>query len=130
MIVTPLGKGTGIKSEISLRQALIGQYHVYWDKLFEIGAVVMDGESAACKIAKTMNVPPIVTLASGVHNVVVEARIRRIKEGVRSILSGLPFKVSKVILVWAVLYVTYVTNLMPKSSGSKGSIPRDGILHY
>ena len=121
VIVTPLGKGTGMKSEVSLRKALIGQYHVYWDKLFDISAVVMDGESAACKIASTMNVPPIVTLASGVHNVVVEARIRRIKEGVRSILSGLPFKVSKVILVWAVLYVTYVTNLMPKSSGSKGS---------
>jgi hypothetical protein len=99
VIVTPLGKGTGIKSEISLRQALIGQYHAYWSKGFEIGAVVMDGESAAGKIAGTMNVPPMVTLASGVHNVVVEARIRRVKEGVRSILSELPFKVSKVILV-------------------------------
>ncbi len=121
VIVTPLGKGTGIKSQVSLRKALISQYHVYWDKLYETSAVVIDGESAACKIASTMNVPPIVTLASGVHNVVVEARIRRIKEGVRSILSGLPFKVSKVILVGTVLYVTYVTNLMPKSSGSKGS---------
>ena len=31
VIVTPLGKGTGIKSEVSLRKALIGQYHVYWE---------------------------------------------------------------------------------------------------
>jgi hypothetical protein len=62
----------------------------------------MDGESAACKIAGTMNVPPMVIFASEVHNVVVEARIRRVKEVVRSILSGLPFKVSKVILIWAV----------------------------
>ncbi len=49
VIVTPLGKGTGIKSETSLRQALIEQYHAYWGKGFEIGAVVMDGESAAPK---------------------------------------------------------------------------------
>jgi len=131
VIVTPLGKGIGTKSETSLRQALIGQYHVYWAKGFEISAVIMDGESAARKIAELVNVPPMVTLASGVHNVVVEARIRRIKEGVRSILSGLPFKVSKVILIWAVLYVTYVTNLMPKSSGYKGSgvCPRQDLTN-
>ncbi len=51
----------------------------------------------------------------------VEARIRKIKEGVRSIVSGLPFKILKVILIWVVVYVVYVTNPMPKSSGSKGS---------
>jgi hypothetical protein len=65
-----------------------------------------------------MNGPPFQALASGVHDVIVESRIRRIKEGVSSILSGLPFKVSKVILIWAALYVLYVTNLMPKSKGS------------
>jgi hypothetical protein len=32
VIVTPLGKGTGVKSETSLRRALIGQYHAYWNK--------------------------------------------------------------------------------------------------
>ncbi len=56
-----------MKSETSLRQALIGHYHAYWNKLFEIGAVVMDEESAAYKIAGTMNVPPMVILASGVE---------------------------------------------------------------
>ncbi len=30
VIVTPLSKDTGIKSETSLRKALIGQYHLYW----------------------------------------------------------------------------------------------------
>jgi hypothetical protein len=49
VIIAPLGKGTGIKPETSLRQALIEQYPAYWGKGFEIGAVVMDGESAACK---------------------------------------------------------------------------------
>ena len=122
VIITPLGKGTGVKSETSLRKALIGQYHVYWGKGFEINSVIMDGESAALKVAESMNGPPFHALASGVHNVVVESRIRRVKEGVRSILNGLPFKVSKVILVWAALYVVYVTNLMPKSKGSNRSL--------
>ena len=122
VIVTPLGKGTGVKSETTLRHALIGHYHAYWNKGFTIGNVFMDGESAAIKIAGTMNGPPFEALASGVHDVFIESRIRRIKEGVRSILSGLPFKVSKVILIWAVMYVVYVTNLMPKKAGSKGSM--------
>ena len=43
VIVTRLGKGTGVKSETSLRKALIGQYHVYWGKGFEISSVIMDG---------------------------------------------------------------------------------------
>ena len=127
VIVTPLGKGTGVKSETSLRKALIGQYHAYWNKRFEISSVTMDGECAALKVAESMNGPPFQALASGVHDVIVESRIRRIKEGVRSILNGLPFKVSKVILIWATLYVVYVTNLMPKSKGSNRSIvsPRE-----
>jgi hypothetical protein len=57
----------------------------------------MDEESAAIKIAGTMNGPPFEALESGVHDVFIKTRIRRIKEGVRSILSGLLFKVSKVI---------------------------------
>ncbi len=42
VIITPLGKGTGVKSETSLRKALIGQHHVYWGKGFEISSVIMD----------------------------------------------------------------------------------------
>ncbi len=75
---------------------------------FEISSVIMDGECAALKIAESMNGPPFQALSFGVHDVIVESRIRRIKEGVRSILNGLPFKVSKVILIWAALYVVYV----------------------
>ncbi len=39
------------------------------------------------KIAGNINGPPFQALASGVHEVVVQALIRRIKEGVRSILT-------------------------------------------
>jgi hypothetical protein len=79
VIVTPLGKGTGIKSETTLRHALIGDYHAYWSKGFTISNLFMDGESAAIKIAGTMNGPPFEALASGVHDVFIEMRIRRIK---------------------------------------------------
>ncbi len=42
----------------------------------------MDGEAAAIKIAGTINRPAFEALASGVHDVIIEAHIRRIKEGV------------------------------------------------
>jgi hypothetical protein len=70
-----LEKGTGVKSETTLRQALIGHYHAYWNKGLTISKVFMDGESAAIKIAGTMNGPPFEALASGVHDAFIDTRI-------------------------------------------------------
>jgi hypothetical protein len=41
VVVTPLGKDTGVKSETTLRQALIGHYHAYWSKGFIISIVLL-----------------------------------------------------------------------------------------
>ncbi len=64
----------------------------------------MDGESAAINIADLINVPWFQALVQGVHYVIVDARIRKIMEEMRSILSELPFKILSYAWLGGTLY--------------------------
>ena len=70
-----------------MRDALFGHYHAYCCGGVTISTVVMDVESTAINIADMINGPWFQALASGVHYVIVDTRIRKIMEGMRSILS-------------------------------------------
>ena len=73
-----------------------------------------------------MDAPPHIPRGAGNHDRRVEERFRRIKENVRAIQAGLPFKLGPQLLTWATYYATYVSNLMPKRLGD-GVSPR-GLL--
>jgi hypothetical protein len=80
----------------------------------------MDGESSAAKAALETNEVEFALLTAGVHDPIVESRIRRLKEGVRSIIQGLPFPTSRPLLAWIVLCLCKITNLTPKRHGFRG----------
>jgi hypothetical protein len=80
----------------------------------KIKVVLKNGDSSAAKAALEINEVEFAPLPAGVHDPVIESRIRRLKEGVRSIIQGLPFPSSPPLLAWIMLNVVYITNLMLK----------------
>ena len=67
--------------------------------------------------------PPHLARGSGNHDGRVEERIRRIKDNVRAIQAGLPYRIGQALLTWCVYYSTYVLNLMPQRS--ENTSPRE-----
>jgi hypothetical protein len=102
-IVSVLGFGVGARNSQAMRTAMTSHYNAYWSRHFKIKVVVMDGESFAAKAALEINEVEFVPLPAGVHDPIVESRIRRLKEGVRSIIQGLPFPISRPLLAWIVM---------------------------
>jgi hypothetical protein len=119
-MVTILGSGVGACNSQAMRTAMTSHYNAYWSRHFKINVVVMDGESSAAKAALETNEVEFAPLPAGVHDSIVESRIRRLKEWVRSIIQGLPFPTSRPLLAWIVMYVVYITNLLPKRHGFRG----------
>jgi hypothetical protein len=72
---------------------LFGHYWAYFSGGFNISTLAMDGKSAAIKTPDMINGPWLQASASGMHYVIVDARIRKIIKGTRSKLSGLTFKI-------------------------------------
>ena len=122
-MVTVLGSGVGTRNSQAMRTAMTSHYNAYQSRHFKIKMVVMDGESSAAKAAletEFQHEVEFAPLPAGVHDPIVESLILRLKEGVRSIIQGLPFPTSRPLLAWIVMYVVYITNLMPKRHGFGG----------
>ncbi len=109
-MVSVLGSEVGARNSQAMRTAMSSHYNAYWSRHFKIKVVVMDGESSVAKAALETNEVKFAPIPAGVHDPIVESRIRRLKEGVRSIIQGLPFPTSRPLLAWIVMYVVYITN--------------------
>ena len=84
-MVSVLGSGVGARNSQAMRTAMTSHYNAYWSRHFKIKVVVMNGESSAAKAALETSEVEFAPLPAGVHDPIVESRIRRLKEGVRSI---------------------------------------------
>jgi hypothetical protein len=110
-MVSVLESGVSARNSQAMRTAMTSHYNVNWTRHFKIKAAVMDAESYAAKAALETDEVEFAPLSAGVHDPIVELRIRRLKEGVRFIIQGLPLP-SRPLLAWILMYVVYITNLM------------------
>jgi len=76
---------------------------------------------------KEIQGPRFEHLSPGRHDGVIEAKIRRIKETMRSLLNSLPYKFGPSLLRYAMRCATYYMNLFPTRTGFKGISPREAL---
>jgi hypothetical protein len=119
-MITPLDI-LGAKSARSVSGALSDQIAMYRSRRFEVLKVICDSESAMPEAVASVPGVQLVSLPSGQHAGAVEAKQRHVKNTVRSILHGLPFRLSQIVLVWCVCYAVYVINFLPTDSGYRAS---------
>ncbi len=72
----------GARNSQAMRTVLTSHYNAYWARHFKIKVVVMNGESSVVKAALETNEVEFAPLPAGLHDPIVESRIRRLKEGV------------------------------------------------
>ena len=115
-------KGKGL-AEIT--KALADVFRIYKTNKWEITKIYSDGEyNFENALELLTDAPPHHQRGAGKHDGRIEERIRRIKDNVRAIQAGLPFKLGDALTVWASYYSTYVLNLMPTRAGN-GISPRE-----
>ena len=107
-----------------LVRALCDTFKIFRSYSWKIRSVVSDGEGGIAAAMAVIEGPPHDPIGSGTHDGKVEERIRRIKDNLRSIAMSLPYKFGDALTTWAVLYSTYVLNLMPARVGC-GMCPRE-----
>ena len=107
-------------------RALCDTIKIFRSYNWKIQSVVSDGESGIAAAMAVIEGPPDPDdpIGSGSQDGKVEERIRRIKDNLRSIALSLPYKFGNALTAWAVLYATYVLNLIPARVGC-GMCPRE-----
>jgi hypothetical protein len=85
---------------------------------FVISDIVCDGEGAISKLRVELEEKGIQVhvAGKGTHVPEAEERVRTYKEGVRGVLSTLPFNLPSCLLVWLVYYVVSRRNMVPHSA--------------
>jgi hypothetical protein len=86
------------------------------DFRFDVPFVATDAANTALETNEVDFAP----LPAGVHDAILESRIRCLRERVRSIFQDLPFLTFRPLLAWIVMYVVYITNLIPKRHRFRG----------
>lgn len=97
---------------------------------FAVSTLLSDGEKGMGKLVPMLHRQGVgFNLAGpGQHVPVVEAKIRAIKERVRAILAGLPYKLPASLLKYCVSYAVARLNMMPSSTRVDPTSPRELFL--
>jgi len=125
-IATHLRTGKGVAS---MRKAMSHHIHQYNAQGFQIKSLVFDGEGAVGAIADDIGalgtqlerVPP------GAHVVVVERKIRVIKERFRAIKAGLWFTLPLLLVPWLVYFCVSRINILPTHGSMDVTSPRENF---
>ena len=119
----------GKRSASVMKKCFDSQYQLYRQRNFVVKHLYFDGEgpkeghaNVFGELLAQLNVK--VEIVVGAHIPIVEQRIRRIKERVRSHLSVLPFRVTKKSMMWLVIFVVHRYNLLPLGDVSDMMSPR------
>ena len=109
------------KSAAIVYAALKPMLSAYTAAGFVVSDVVCDGEGAISKLKPELEERGVrVHVAGkGTHVPEAEERVRTYKEGIRGVLSTLPFKLPFCLLMWLVYYVVSRRNMIPHSASSE-----------
>lgn len=107
------------KQAATVDNAVRNMVDLYRSYSYEIDMFVSDSESVlSAVLSRVPNIKHNV-VGPGVHVKIVESKGRRIKERVRSILSGLPYQLPTPWIHWAVYFAVKARNKVPvRSSGT------------
>ena len=121
---------SGSKSSSAMKRCFDSQYTLYLQRNFKVVQMVIDGDGdkgllnefiqSTVSDDRHVNVECVI----GQHVAVIESRIRRIKERIRSHVSVLPIRLTKRSMVWLVIFVVYRYNCMPIGEDGDSISPR------
>ena len=102
----------------TLRKALRKHTGFYGQRRISISALYSDNEQGISALGSDLSAMGIKLINSGpgAHVHIVERAIRYVKEGVRSVLHGLPYSCPRSLFKMLIPYVTLRLNLFPSST--------------
>lgn len=103
---------------VTLRRALRLHLGVYGQRRIEIRHIYSDNEKGILSMSQDFAGAGITLhlAGPGMHVHIVERAIRTIKEGVRGLLSGLPYPCPRVLFAHLIPFVAYRINMFPSST--------------
>jgi len=121
-----------------IQSALLEHVQQYEGQRFRVERVLTDGEGGVAASAPALQARGIAVNIAGPeqHVPAIEAKIKQLKERVRCHLTSLPFKLTRLMLVWLVFFCVSRINMMPSTlwSPSTTESPREMFLgrkvHY
>ena len=122
--------GDAARSYLSLKNALFSHIAQYRARGFGVKSVDFDGEKGAGKLTTELQAIGVQfnALPPGTKANLVERKNQTIKEYVRAIIFGLPFKVGTLILVFLVYYAVTMMNSAPNKTGYVNTAPKELFL--
>ena len=127
--VTPLGKHSGTRSAVNLKEAIRQHINVYAKYGFIIAEVHSDSEAGIVAEQEWLANHGIAYVPNpeDVKVGIVENGIKRIKNTARCILHSVPFHLSYILLIWLVCYSVYCINFQISRVGREGLCPRQEL---
>jgi hypothetical protein len=119
----------GKRTSSEMKKCFESQYQLYRQRNFVVIQLYFDGGgpqenhvNAFSQSLAELNVK--VEIIVGAHVPIVEQRIRRIKERIRSHVNVLPFRITKKSMMWLVIFVVNRYNLLPLGDNNDMMSPR------
>jgi hypothetical protein len=119
----------GKRSAHVMKKCFMSQYQLYRQRNFVVNHLFFDGEgpdegqlNQFSELLAELRVR--VEIVVGGHVPIIEQRIRRIKERVRSHINVLPFRITKKSMMWLVIFVVHRYNILPLGDDSDMMSPR------
>jgi hypothetical protein len=117
-MVNYLENEKGARSVESVKPCVLAHINAYKARGFNVTHILNDGEGAVKAIESDLNNAGVILNPAGPnqHVPVVENKIRQIKNGVRSHITSLPFKMPLKLIKFLVFFVVSRSNLMPSGT--------------
>ena len=128
-MVSHLGWELGARAKTSIRRALFEQFDRYKGHGYTVRSLHTDGEGAIASLTPEVSYGIAVNPAGpGQHVPIIERKAREVKERMRCVVYGLPWKLSSALIVWLVFYCVRRVNLMIHKGGPTTVSPRKTFL--
>lgn len=126
---TALGKSSGQRTSVTLREAIKQHINVYSKYGFKISEIHSDPETGMLSQQQWLASIGInyISNPGDVKVGIVENCIRRIKNTARCLLHSIPYHLSYVLLVWLVCYSVYCMNFHVSKMGREGLCARQEL---
>jgi hypothetical protein len=113
-MVSHLGWELGARAKTSIRRALFEQFNRYKAHGFTVQYLHTDGEGAIASLEQEINGTYGITVnpaGPGQHVANIERKARTVKDRMRCVVSGLPWKLTTLLVVWLVFYCVSRVNM-------------------
>ena len=117
------------KATSTLRLAVNKHLGFLYKHNYRVGCISSDNESGLPALEAELAAKGIRIefAAPGQHVGAVERQIRTIKDRCRAIISGLPYALSKMLVIWLVLFVVTRINMMPHGTSTTRISPTEAV---